>query len=572
MAEADVREALISIRKNARPPPPLVLGENKVEEWKTFKSRWDNYVLLSSIDKVPNELQLAQLQNCLGDDALKMLSGFKFDTAERDRTVKEVLDEFERFVIGQVNETLERYKFGKRAQMEGENLSKYVANLRRMMKTCGYCNNCEPTMLRDRIVLGIRDDDVREDLLKDSKLTLEKCVDICMAGEAASQHKYSLSNDKVHSVMKSTKRTGKKGKCRYCAQEHPFRKEECPAWGKRCSGCRKKNHFEVCCKNKSDYDSAVQRDDPKEKRKVRLVQEAGPHHEPEDSSEEEWVNSVATPEGTREVKCEMLVDKETVVFQMDTGATCNLLPHRYAKDIQRYNGTLKMWNSTSTQPLGKCRQRVINPKNKGKYNVEFIVCEDECPPILGLSACQQMGLVKIQENAFHRVASLTTEAFGDVFDDNLGTLPGAQSLRVKHGSHPVTMANRRVSVNMREKLREELSRLEKLQVIERVTEPTPWLSQLVMTPKKDGSVRVCIDPFELNKVLQREQYTIPILEDVLHEMRDAKVFTKADLSSGYWHVVLDDEASKMTAFQTPFGRYKWKRLPFGLSVSAEIFQ
>ena len=103
-------------------------------------------------------------------------------------------------------------------------------------------------------------------------------------------------------------------------------------------------------------------------------------------------------------------------------------------------------------------------------------------------------------------------------------------------------------------------------------EPTPWCSQLVIASKKNGDIRVCLDPKELNKALLREHYTLPILEDTLHELGQSRVFTKADLSSGYWHIELDEESSKLTTFQTCFGRYKWLRLPFGLNVSSEIFQ
>ena len=62
------------------------------------------------------------------------------------------------------------------------------------------------------------------------------------------------------------------------------------------------------------------------------------------------------------------------------------------------------------------------------------------------------------------------------------------------------------------------------------------------------------------------------MDDVLHELGHSKVFTKADLSSSYWHVQLDTESSLLTTFQTCFGRYRFCRLPFGLSVSSEIFQ
>jgi len=72
-----------------------------------------------------------------------------------------------------------------------------------------------------------------------------------------------------------------------------------------------------------------------------------------------------------------------------------------------------------------------------------------------------------------------------------------------------------------------------MNVIIPVEEPTPWISQIVVTPKKSGKLRVCIDPHKLNKALLREHYTLPVLEDVLHKMRGSKVCSKADLSSGY---------------------------------------
>ena len=134
------------------------------------------------------------------------------------------------------------------------------------------------------------------------------------------------------------------------------------------------------------------------------------------------------------------------------------------------------------------------------------------------------------------------------------------------------MPCRSVPIATREKLKAELERLVKINVIEKVDEPTEWVSQIVVVQKPDGKVRLCIDPKELNKALMREHYSIPTLKDVLHDLEGSKIFSKADLSSGYWHVKLDEEASKLTTFQTSYGRYKWLRLPFGLSVSAEIFQ
>ena len=218
------------------------------------------------------------------------------------------------------------------------------------------------------------------------------------------------------------------------------------------------------------------------------------------------------------------------------------------------------------------RQKIINPKNNKQY-VEFVAYEDSrCQPVLGLSASEQMGLIEVHEECFDRVNLLKLSAYDDVLDGKLGCLPGKQSLTLKSDAVPIAMPDRRVLIAVRAKLKEELERLVALQVIEPVDKPTLWLSQLVVTYKKTGEIRICLDPHEVNKVLVREQLSLPILEDTLHQLRGATVFSKADLSSAYWHVKLDSEASDLTTFQTCFGRYRWKRLPFGLSASSEILQ
>ena len=73
-------------------------------------------------------------------------------------------------------------------------------------------------------------------------------------------------------------------------------------------------------------------------------------------------------------------------------------------------------------------------------------------------------------------------------------------------------------------------------------------------------------------MLKRERYQIPVIDDLLPDLTDARVFTKVDLASAFWHLELDRESSMLTTFATPYGRYRWLRLPFGLSVSSEIFQ
>ena len=76
----------------------------------------------------------------------------------------------------------------------------------------------------------------------------------------------------------------------------------------------------------------------------------------------------------------------------------------------------------------------------------------------------------------------------------------------------------------------------------------------------------------LNAALKRQHYRLPVFDDVLPKLKDAKIFSKLDVKEAYWHVLLDEASSKLTTMNTPFGRYMRKRLPFGLKVSSEIFQ
>ena len=109
-------------------------------------------------------------------------------------------------------------------------------------------------------------------------------------------------------------------------------------------------------------------------------------------------------------------------------------------------------------------------------------------------------------------------------------------------------------------------------MIAKVSEPTDWVSNLVVTTKKSGDIRICIDPKQLNKALKRHHYQSSTLEELLPGLTKAKIFSTCDLKSGYHHLKLDEESSKLTTFITPHGRYRYLQLPFGLNVSSEIFQ
>ena len=269
-------------------------------------------------------------------------------------------------------------------------------------------------------------------------------------------------------------------------------------------------------------------------------------------------------------------------FQIDSGATCNVIPAAMLPQgtkLERMDMQLSMYNKSSMQALGKCQLGLSNPKTGKKYRIHVVVVDKAVTPLLGLRAAVQMDLLRVQYHNISAVEGYTlltwddikTE-YEDVFQGEFGTLPGKVYLEVRSDITPVRLPLRRMPVSVKEDLKAELCRLEKLGVIERIKTPTDWASSLVVLRKPSGKLWVCIDPQPLNRALQRSHYPLPVIEDVLPELAQAKVFSLFDIKNGYWHVELDKESSLLTTFEAPQGRFRWLRLPFGISPASEYFQ
>ena len=161
--------------------------------------------------------------------------------------------------------------------------------------------------------------------------------------------------------------------------------------------------------------------------------------------------------------------------------------------------------------------------------------------------------------------------FADIFK-GLGKMEEKLHLEVNESVPPVIMPPRRVPVALKGKFQEEIDRLIGVGVLEKVEEPTKWASSAVVTAKSNGKVRVCIDPRPLNEALSRSHYPLPVIDDILPELGKARVFSKADLKDGFLQIELDDVSSRLTTFQTPWGRHRWLRMPYGISPAPECFQ
>ena len=118
----------------------------------------------------------------------------------------------------------------------------------------------------------------------------------------------------------------------------------------------------------------------------------------------------------------------------------------------------------------------------------------------------------------------------------------------------------------------ELEKLTQLEVIKEVRKNTEWINSIVSVKKPHGSLRLCLDPKDPNQAIKRNQWYSRTVDYIRPELADSKYFSLHDAKSGYWHVPLDKESSFLATCNTPWGKYRWLRLPFGLQVAGDVFQ
>ena len=181
---------------------------------------------------------------------------------------------------------------------------------------------------------------------------------------------------------------------------------------------------------------------------------------------------------------------------------------------------LSLYNQTTVKPVGQCTVELHNHKTEKSYQTEFVVREERCKPLLGSETIQHMDLVHVRfenillidANQKHQplTKSQIVHQYTDVFEGT-GKLKEPYHLEVDPHAKPVIHPPRKVPLALKTAFEEELDRLESLEIVTLVTEPSPWVSSLVTVKKPNGSIGVCIDPKDLNKALKQSHYPLPTI-------------------------------------------------------------
>ena len=124
---------------------------------------------------------------------------------------------------------------------------------------------------------------------------------------------------------------------------------------------------------------------------------------------------------------------------------------------------------------------------------------------------------------------------------------------------------------VRESVSAELNRLLEAGVIEKI-DASAWVSPIVVTAKKNGGIRMCTDLREPNKAVVIDSFPLPHIDELLANLRGAKVFSTIDLANAYYQLPLHEDSRDITAFITHEGLFRFRRVPYGLVSASSAFQ
>ena len=200
--------------------------------------------------------------------------------------------------------------------------------------------------------------------------------------------------------------------------------------------------------------------------------------------------------------------------------------------------------------------------------MDFQVVETISKPLLSAETCEKLGLFKltisdtVQVNSVGPVSvkmsaplirgKVLTE-YKDVFDC-LGHIGDSSSFTIDPNYPLVQHVLRYILVTLQKKKR---------------AESTSWISSMVVLENPEKII--CLDPQDLNKAIQRPKYQMPTLEEILPKLSKAKVFTTLDAKDGFYQIGFEKETSRKTTFWTPFGRYRYLTMPFGINLTPKEF-
>ncbi|UYV69107.1 K02A2.6-like [Cordylochernes scorpioides] len=574
-----------SVTSPARIQPPETFDFSTPNEWPKWRKRFERYLVVSGMKKKEEADKIDLFMYLMGDRADDIFRTFKFEKEEEATKIDSVLKAFDSHFCVRKNIIYERAKFNSRIQEDREPVDEFITSLYKLADSCEF-EGLHEQLIRDRIVVGVRDKALSERMQLDSELTLEKAVKMVRQQEAVRQQQVDLQRPSTSQEVNQVKFNSKKQSPKQ--QQQPSRKKEksaktrsrcpkcggfthregqaCRAEGQKCNLCSKTGHFANCCPDKQAKTADVKAVSELDEEigfllEVSAVEDSSNLDNDEDECRRRWT-------------AEIQVNGKKVKFKLDSQADVTCVPLCLFKKIlgqQRLvksDINLRAAEFSELQTVGM----FISTLRNGSYEIKekIYVIRRLSEPLLSRRACELLNLARRIEVVATRINPI--KEFPEVFE-GLGQIGNPYEIKLKPGAKPYAVHTpRRVPIPLMEKLKTRLEELEKAGIIAQVNVATEWCAPTVIAGKPNGDIRLCVDLSRLNEHVQREVHPMPVVEHMLGQLGEARFFSKLDANSGFHQIPLSPDCQHLTTFITPFGRYKYCRMPFGISLAPEYFQ
>lgn len=571
-------------------PAAMQDGGNRALCWREWKSAFDYYLIASGREKSSSKEKCAVFLHVIGKYGREVFEEFDLgkDNLDYDQLVGKYQERFD----PTKNVNFERHIFFDTYQKE-KTFDNFISELKIKSKSCDF-GSLKSSLILTQLIRGHKDPQMRERLLAREKLKLEEAEATCRAAERASsqavacgsggggaqRHEIPPATEEVAYLTgggargrrgwngggrrargRSAGASGEMRRGKVCANCSVWHSEGngCPAYNAKCYKCNRVGHFAKCCKSKFV-------------REVLEYSEGDAETDNEDEGEF-YVDNIslnATDGDSKDAWYECVsVNNALMNFKLDSGADTSVMS---IKSFLRagFDVNILIKTNITLKEISKNKLPVVGyfmPILKYKSAItkqKIFVLDVECNNLLGLKACTELKLIA-------RINEISKQAYDPAIFEGIGCLPNTIRILIDKSLPPVVSATRKIPIRLRPRLKEELDNMEKLDIIVREEGPTDWVSSLVIVEKPDKKLRVCLDPHHLNKAVRRSHFQLPTLDDIASEMDGAKYFSKLDANKGFWMLKLDTESSKLCTFSTPFGRYRFQRMPFGINCAPEIF-
>ena len=278
---------------------------------------------------------------------------------------------------------------------------------------------------------------------------------------------------------------------------------------------------------------------------------------------------------TKPLLVTITVDGADMQMEVDTGAALSVISNsvyqdhwanREAPAFQPTETSLTTYTGHKVSILGTISVPVVY-KDQSEELTLYVV-QGEGPSLLGRDWLRHLTSLSVPPT-WHEVV----ESHADLFRDELGLVQGVTAkIHIDPQATPKFYRPRTVAYAKRAKIEQELARLERDKVIERV-QFSDWAAPIVPVTKPDGSIRICGDyKLTVNGAAKLKSHPLPRIDDILASLAGGKSFTKLNLAHAYNQIPLDEEAKKYVVINTHKGLYKYNHLPFGIASAPSMFQ